>query len=79
MICERLCAKISLRQCLVNYERALNFDETEYLRAGDKRPYWGILGVSGPVHPLIKQCIGCTTGKRLRRLSRKTTGKGVAA
>lgn len=78
MVCEKLCAKISQRQCLINYERALGFDENEYLRAGDQRPWWGVYGVCGYVHPLTKACVGCQTGKRLHRLNRKKK-KGVAA
>lgn len=67
-VCKKISAEISVRQCAINYERAMDFDEGDYfaspLRKAEKKHYstWGIAGVKNFFHPNTQKCKQCPVG-----------------
>jgi hypothetical protein len=66
--CKKISARISPRQCAINYNRAADFIESDYfaspLRKSEKKHYstWGIAGIKNFFHPNTMKCQGCPTG-----------------
>lgn len=66
--CERLSAKISLRQCVRNYKRVKGLDSVIFLKsAGGTAPQWGLYGKSHYLPAVAMNCQGCPIGEKAER------------
>lgn len=62
--CKKLAAKMTERQCVINYKKAIDFNENNYFAVKqEKNRYWGQGGFGTMIHPIMNKCLDCHSGK----------------